>query len=126
VLAIAAAKLGFAPLVAVDVDADAVEVTGENARANRVGIDARVCDALAAELPTTDLVVANVALDVVEALLARAPAERVITSGYLERDEPRAAGWRTLDRRVDGGWAADLFERRSRLEVAEGSARAAR
>jgi ribosomal protein L11 methyltransferase len=111
VLSIAAAKLGFAPLVAVDVDPDAIEVTDENAGANGVEIDARVCDALTDELPAVQLVVANVALDVVEALLARAPARRVITSGYLERDEPRVAGWQTLERRTDSGWAADLVER---------------
>ena len=111
VLSIAAAKLGFAPLLAVDVDSVAVEVTRENGRANDVEIDARVCDALTDELPSVELIVANVALGVVESLLARAPSARVITSGYLERDEPRVAGWRTLDRRVDGGWAADLLER---------------
>jgi ribosomal protein L11 methyltransferase len=111
VLSIAAAKLGFAPLVAVDVDPDAIEVTGENARANGVEIDARICDALADGLPQSELAVANVALDVVEALLARIPAGRVIASGYLERDEPRAVGWRQLERRTDGGWAADLLER---------------
>jgi ribosomal protein L11 methyltransferase len=111
VLSIAAVKLGFAPVIAVDVDPDAVAVTRENAHANRVRIDACVCDALVDELPSTELVVANVALDVVEALLARVPARRVVASGYLERDEPRVAGWRTLDRRTDGGWAADLLER---------------
>jgi hypothetical protein len=37
--------------------------------------------------------------------------ERSITSGYLERDEPRAAGWRFVERRVRDGWAADLLER---------------
>jgi ribosomal protein L11 methyltransferase len=111
VLSIAAAKLGFAPLLAVDVDPEAVDVTRENALANGVEIDARVCDALAEELPETGLVVANVALDVVEALLVRVPGSRVITSGYLERDEPRVAGWRTLERRTDGGWAADLVAR---------------
>jgi ribosomal protein L11 methyltransferase len=111
VLSIAAAKLGFAPLVAVDVDPDAIEVTDENALANGVEIDARVCDALTDELPAAELVVANVALDVVEALLARVPSGRAITSGYLERDEPRVTGWRTVERRTDGGWAADLVER---------------
>ena len=111
VLSIAAAKLGFTPLLAVDVDPDAVEVTRENAAANGVEIEARICDALTDELPAADLVVANVALDVVEALLARVPAGRVIASGYLERDEPRVTGWRRLERRTDGGWAADLVER---------------
>jgi ribosomal protein L11 methyltransferase len=111
VLSIAAAKLGFAPVVAVDNDPDAAEVTRENAHTNGVELDVRVCDALAGEIPHTGLVVANVALDVVEALLARAPGNRVITSGYLDRDQPRVPGWRSIDRRAGGGWAADLVER---------------
>jgi ribosomal protein L11 methyltransferase len=111
VLSIAAAKLGFAPVLAVDNDPDAVEVTRENAHANGVEIEACIRDVLVDELPHTDLVVANVALDVVEALLARAPGRRVIASGYLDRDEPRVTGWRSLDRRTDGDWAADLLER---------------
>jgi hypothetical protein len=52
----------------------------------------------------------NIALDVVEAILPALPVERVITSGYLERDEPRAEGWQRLERRVRDGWAADLLE----------------
>jgi ribosomal protein L11 methyltransferase len=111
VLSIAAAKLGFAPVLAVDNDPDAADVTRENAHANGVELHVRVCDALTDEIPHTGLVVANVALDVVEALLARAPGNRVITSGYLDRDEPRVTGWRSIDRRTDGGWAADLVER---------------
>jgi ribosomal protein L11 methyltransferase len=111
VLAIAAAKLGFAPVVALDIDAAAVEVARANARANSVQTDAREGDALADELPVADLVVANIALDVVETLLSRLPSHRVVTSGYLDRDEPRAAGWRHVDRRSTGGWAADVLER---------------
>ena len=42
VLSIAAARLGFAPVIAVDVDEVAVEVTRENAAANGVEIDAQV------------------------------------------------------------------------------------
>jgi ribosomal protein L11 methylase PrmA len=109
VLSIAAAKLGFAPVSALDVDVSAVEVATENARANGVELDARVADALSGDLPECDLVVANVALDVVEALLPRVGASRAITSGYLAGDEPRAAGRRRVERRVADGWAADLF-----------------
>jgi ribosomal protein L11 methylase PrmA len=98
-------------VLAVDNDPDAADVTRENAHANGVELHVRVCDALTDEIPHTGLVVANVALDVVEALLARAPGNRVITSGYLDRDEPRVTGWRSIDRRTDGGWAADLVER---------------
>ena len=38
-LAIAAAKLGFGPVVAVDHEVEAVEATRENARANEVTLD---------------------------------------------------------------------------------------
>jgi len=110
VLSIAAAKLGFGPIVAIDVDDDAVDITRANARVNGVEVDAYRSDALADELPAADVVVANVALDVVERLLPRLDARLAITSGYLARDEPRAAGWQRLDRRERDGWAADLLE----------------
>jgi len=113
VLSIAAVKLGFAPVLAVDVDATAVEATLENAARNGVELESRVADALADELPATELVVANIALDVVEALLPRLHASCAITSGYLDRDEPRAAGWGRVGRRTEGGWAADMFRRSS-------------
>lgn len=41
ILSIAAAKLGFAPVAAFDIDADAVAATKENAALNGVGIDCR-------------------------------------------------------------------------------------
>jgi ribosomal protein L11 methyltransferase len=110
VLSIAAAKLGFSPVVAVDVDEAAVEVTRENARLNGTEVEARTLDALAGTLPAAELAVANVALDVVERLLPRLAARRVVTSGYLDRDEPRVPGWRRTDRRECDGWAADLLE----------------
>jgi ribosomal protein L11 methyltransferase len=112
VLSIAAARLGFTPVSAIDVDEAAVEVTRANAAANGApGIEARRADAFRDELPAVDLVVANVALDVVEALLPRFDAGRAITSGYLERDRPSVDGWSHVDRRERDGWAADVFER---------------
>jgi ribosomal protein L11 methyltransferase len=111
VLSIAAAKLGFDPVTAVDVDAVAVEVTLANASANGVEVGAHRLDALAEPAPAADIVLANVALDVVEALLPRLEARAAITSGYLDRDEPFAAGWRRTDRREREGWAADLLVR---------------
>ena len=111
VLSIAAAKLGFAPVIGIDNEADAVETTRVNAQANGADVTAHRADALVAELPTTDVVVANVSLESVERLLPRLGARLVVTSGYLERDEPTAPGWRRLDRRDREGWAADLFER---------------
>jgi ribosomal protein L11 methyltransferase len=110
VLSIAAAKLGFAP-TAVDVDVAAIEVTRANAAANDVVVDARRVDALGDPLPETDVAIANIALDVVEAVLPRLEAPVAVVSGYLERDEPAAGGWTRIDRRTADGWAADLLRR---------------
>ncbi|MGH2977109.1 MAG: 50S ribosomal protein L11 methyltransferase [Gaiellaceae bacterium] len=105
VLSVAAAKLGFAPVTAVDLDEVALETTRANAAANGVAVDAET------ELRRSSLAVMNIALDVVERMLPELPVERAITSGYLERDAQRAEGWRRLERRVRDGWAADLLER---------------
>jgi len=111
VLSIAASKLGFAPIVAIDNEQDAVDIALANARANHTEIVAYAADALTDDLPRVDVVVANVALDVIEALLPLLDARLAITSGYLERDELKAPGWRRIERRDREGWAADLFER---------------
>jgi ribosomal protein L11 methyltransferase len=111
VLTIAAAKLGFAPVLGVDLDEAAVGATTENAGANGVTVEARLSDALTDELPHVDVALANVALDVVERLLARLPAECAVTSGYLDRDRPDVAGWKHVDRAAADGWAADVFTR---------------
>jgi len=105
VLSIAAAKLGFAPVRAVDVDAVALEVSAANAAANEVYVE------VGAELRPAELAVMNIALDVVERMLPELPVDRAITSGYLERDEPQVGGWHAVTRRVRDGWAADLLVR---------------
>ena len=61
VIAIAAAKLGFEPVHAVDLDPQAIEATLRNAEANGVEIEAWVADALADPLPAVDAAVVNVA-----------------------------------------------------------------
>ncbi|MGH3008294.1 MAG: 50S ribosomal protein L11 methyltransferase [Gaiellaceae bacterium] len=104
VLSIAAAKLGFAPVSALDLDEVALEVTATNAAANDVRIE------LVTEPPPAELAVMNIALDVVEGLLPTLRTSRAITSGYLERDTLAAPGWRSVERRVRDGWAADLLE----------------
>ena len=105
VLSVAAAKLGFAPAHAVDIDEVAVETTRANAAANGVAVE------VGSELRRASLAVMNIALDVVEAMLPKLPVERAITSGYLERDEPRVDGWRRVQRSTSDGWAADLLDR---------------
>ena len=109
VLSIGAAKLGFAPVIGLDLDDASVEATLANARVNGVTVDARRADALTDRLPQTDVVVANVALDVVERLLPRLRSSLVVTSGYLDRDRPQVEGWEHAGRRERDGWAADLL-----------------
>jgi ribosomal protein L11 methyltransferase len=113
VLSVAAAKLGFEPVIGIDVDEAAIEATLANAAVNGVdaGLTAYRADGLAEAIPTTDVAVANVSYEVVESLLPRLGARRAVTSGYLERDTPRVEGWQHITRRERDGWAADLLER---------------
>ncbi len=114
VLAIVAAKLGFAPVVALDFDPAAVTATLENARRNGVSIDVRRFDLREGQVPAADLVVANV---LAPPLLAwagsqRRLAPRLILSGLLaaEADRVSAAyvhrGMAERERRISGDWAA--------------------
>jgi ribosomal protein L11 methyltransferase len=111
VLAIAAAKLGFAPVFAVDSDRNAVEATRRNAERNGARVDASNADALVDRLPAADVAVANVTLASVAGLLARLPAASAVTSGYRAEDPFNPAGWEVTERRVRGGWAADVLRR---------------
>ena len=111
VLAVAAARLGFAPVVAVDADPVAVDAAQENAARNGVAIETRVLDALVGALPEVSLAVANIALRPVEALGALVRSRRLIVSGYLAADDPKLPGWCRIERRRLGEWAADLYER---------------
>jgi ribosomal protein L11 methyltransferase len=111
VLSVAAAKLGFAPVLAIDREAAAVEAARRNAAANEVTIEVRRCDALATELPAADVALANIDLASVEALAPSLDAARLVTAGYFHSRRPQATGYAHRERRIDGGWAADLFER---------------
>jgi ribosomal protein L11 methyltransferase len=111
VLAIAAVRLGFANVVAVDVDPVAVETTRANAAANGVRVHASVLDAERDDLPTANVVVANVLLRPVEHILARLTASEAITSGYLDGERPSHAGWEHVETVELNGWAADRFRR---------------
>lgn len=113
ILAIAAARRG-ARVVAVDLDADAVEVTRENAARNSVEIDARHggVEALPA---VADVVVANLLTDTVASLaaeLTRAAGSTLIVSGITSERravalEPlRSAGFDPRDLRERDGWIA--------------------
>jgi ribosomal protein L11 methyltransferase len=113
VLAIAASRLGFDPIRAVDNDLVAVETTMANAVVNGVEIEVTLLDGELDELPRADVAVANVLLAPVETVLARLTTRIAITSGYLSGDHPRAPGWHPTARVELDGWAADFLERSS-------------
>jgi ribosomal protein L11 methyltransferase len=109
VVSVAAARLDFRPVLAIDVDPVAVEVTRENALRNQVELEARRADVLRDELADTDLLVANIELSVVREVLARRPAARAITSGYLAGESPGVAGWTVVDGLELEGWSAHVL-----------------
>jgi ribosomal protein L11 methyltransferase len=109
VVAVAAARLGFEPVRAVDLDEVAVDVAAETARVNDADVEVSLADVLADELPPVDVVVANIDLTVVERLLGRVPATVAVTSGYLASERPEIVGWTHHDRLELEGWAADVL-----------------
>jgi ribosomal protein L11 methyltransferase len=118
VLAIAAAKLGFAPITALDHDPAAVEATLENARANGVTLKRVECYVLREQAaPVARVMPANLMrlllLRVAE-LLPEQP-ETLIVSGLLEgeEDEVATAFSPQLERRRQRlqGWSALLLTR---------------
>lgn len=123
VLAIAAAQLGFAPVLGLDHEAESVEATRENARVNGARVEAVRHDLLRdGPVPGGRLVLANL----LRPLLLRLAHEgfapgpevprRLIASGLLaeEADEVAAAfadrlGLHESARRHGGEWAALLL-----------------
>jgi ribosomal protein L11 methyltransferase len=120
VLGIVAARLGWAPVIAVDNDAASVEATGANARANDVVLDVRRLDLRTSPLPEASVIVANLLSPLLIACaprLAAVPARHVIASGILvpEADDVARAfaahGLGVAARRARGEWAALLLDR---------------
>ncbi|HEV8463279.1 MAG TPA: 50S ribosomal protein L11 methyltransferase [Gaiellaceae bacterium] len=110
VLSIAAALLGFAPVIGVDIEEPAIEATRENAAANGVEVTAHLV-AADAPLPTVDVAVANISLAAIGSLRGRLDATTVITSGYVVAHQPRLPGFTHVERRTFDAWASDLFTR---------------
>jgi ribosomal protein L11 methyltransferase len=112
VVAIAAAKAGFRPVVAVDSDEAAVEAAARNAAANAVELEVRRADVLEDELPPADVAVANLTLGAVEVFAERVDATYLVSSGYLVGEEPQLPRFRHLERRAGERFAADLHARK--------------
>ena len=122
VLAIAAARLGWDPVVALDYDPASVEAALDNARANGVGIEVRRHDLRVDPVATGRTVAANLLRPLLLTWckrLADAPAipETIIASGLLlaEVDEVAGAfaalGLAKAARRDSGEWSALLLSR---------------
>ena len=107
VIAIAAVRLGYGPVFAVDMDESAIEATARNAAANRVDVDARLLDLTREGPPLADVAVANIDLRTISTL--RPASTTLVTSGYYAGDRPEISGFEHVERRVQGEWAADLF-----------------
>ncbi|HEY7003289.1 MAG TPA: 50S ribosomal protein L11 methyltransferase [Gaiellaceae bacterium] len=111
VLAIAAAKLGYSPVTAYDLDEAAVEAARVNAQENDVSVEIELRDVLADPLPAVDLALANIALEPVRQVAGRLRSAELVASGYLVTEEPSLEGWEFRERRELQGWAADRFAR---------------
>ena len=116
VLSVAAARLGWEPVIALELDPRAAAVIRANARANGVTVAVRSpFDLLRDELPWAPTVLANLTPVLHRGLSARLERmpEQLVAAGILARyaDDvaPLYAPLRELDRAVEGEWAAVLL-----------------
>ena len=126
-LAIAAAKLGFGPVVACDHEPAALEAARANARANGVELELRRANLRLEPPPQAPTVVANLTAPILREVarrLERAP-ERLICSGLLaaEAEDARGAfaehGLTERLSRAEGDWIATLQLRRPKSGMSE-------
>ncbi len=126
ILAIAAAKLGYAPVQAFDFDPEAVRVARQNVRSNGVAPAIRLSQQDVTQPPGRaakkfDLVCANLLADLLVSALPQitarvAPCGRLVIAGILQRefDTVRRAyeayGWRLVASRVKNEWQSGAFE----------------
>jgi ribosomal protein L11 methyltransferase len=120
VLAIAAAKLGWPAVLALDYDQLCIDATRENARVNGVGLaGVEHFDLLKQPVPAARLVLANLLGPLLlawSAGMAGTEYEWIIASGLLESEAPAVSssfashGYRERNRLISGEWAALLLE----------------
>ena len=114
VLAIVAARLGWAPVIALDYDAAAVRATVENANLNGVTLDVRSLDLRDSQVPDCRLAVANVLAAPLRAWATTQErfAPELILSGVLRAEADSVAdafaarGAVEVERRQRNDWAA--------------------
>jgi ribosomal protein L11 methyltransferase len=140
ILAIAAAKLGFQPVVAIDNDEDAVRIAKENLRRNGVGdrVECRVAD-LETLCPGRrfDTVAANLFAHTLEifatqigACLVRGRGGRLILAGILRSQYDSVVacyashGFTEIERMPDKEWTSGSFTRETKTCRPGGTGRA--
>ena len=120
VLAIVAARLGWAPVTAVDYDAASVHAARANAVANGIGLDVRRLDLRTEPLPPARTIVANLVSGLLvlgASRLAAAASGDLIAGGILVHEADGVArafaaeGLSVAARRERGEWVALLLER---------------
>lgn len=120
VLAIVAARLGWAPVAALDIDRDSIETTCLNAERNGVSVDARVADLSAEAPPAVDGFAANVPAELHDAIARRLvdPVPRFgLVSGFGPDEADavsgayRARGLNEHRRVAAGGWSVLVLAR---------------
>lgn len=119
VLAIAAARLGWDPVTAVEVDLSSLETIRGNAKANGVKVTTKWLSLGATEPPWAPTVTANLqglVIGEAAAELIERPPERMVISGVMTHEIDLAVaayarhGMHERERRVRLGWAAVVLE----------------
>lgn len=126
ILAIAAAKLGFAPIHAFDYDPQCVKVSRANAKTNRVENKIRITQADLTKLPKRaakqyDFVCANILANLLiserDRILSRVKRDgTVVLAGILSREFHEVqhayenAGWKLVASKAEKEWRSGTFE----------------
>ncbi len=127
ILAIAAAKLGYAPVHAFDFDPQCVRVSRANAKTNRIENKIRITQADLTKMPKRspekyDFVCANLLANLLIAERDRIfwrvkPSGTLVVAGILSREfhevqnAYEAAGWRLVASKTQNEWRSGTFRR---------------
>lgn len=111
VLAIAAARLGWGPVLALDHDPLSVEAARENAAANGVEIAVRRFDLRDEPVPAAPTILANLLRPLLAAMRLDGTPQTLVAGGLLGHEQVAFAGLREARRYEDEGWLALTFTR---------------
>ena len=120
ILAIAAAKLGYSPVIAVDNDPAAIKVARRNARDNRVRIGLHIRAAGARKEGSFHIICANLTADILIEQSARIaamlrPDGKLIAAGILKTEFKQVSnafgsrGLQLVEGQAEGGWQSGVF-----------------